>query len=229
MTSLRHNETSTSMSVSSSPPAPSFREESEEHAVRRLEAFSDIVIAFSLAQMTLNLVLPNDVLSLFTTHSLSLLAFGITFIVVSGMWWSHHELFTHYFVPTPANVVLNFVSLAGVMFLVYTLQVWLHSERHHNIAYAMYTFSIAIVVALRAYLMRNGVLVRGHRMRPELAALGMRRAFRMAVLALGCAAVGVVSLLGKGGAVVNYLLIAAALVVAALRLYEGRAHVKKAA
>jgi len=30
-----------------------FREESEERLVHRLEAFSDIVIAFSLAQMTL--------------------------------------------------------------------------------------------------------------------------------------------------------------------------------
>ena len=166
-----------------------FREESEEHIVHRLEAFSDIVIGFSLAQMTLNLVLPNDVLDLFKHHSLSLAAFGLTFMIVAGLWWAHHRLFTYYFVPTPFNIALNFLSLGGVMFIVYTLQVWLHAAYHREIAYAMYAASIAFVIAIIAFLTYRGIALRGHKMNAELARRGRRRSLRMSIVALAAACV----------------------------------------
>jgi uncharacterized membrane protein len=160
-----------------------FREESEQHVVHRLEAFSDIVIGFSLAQLTFDLVLPTDALDLFTKNVLSLVAFAATFGIVAGMWWSHHRLFTNFFVPTRLNIVLTFLSLGGVLFLVYSLQVWLHAERHVGTAYAMYTGAMAWVIGLVALLMYRGVLLRGHRMVPKIARNGRRRAFRLAIMA----------------------------------------------
>lgn len=176
------------------PSAAPFREESEEHVVRRLEAFSDIVIGFSLAQMTLNLALPRDVFDLFTKDSIALLAFGMTFVVVASMWWLHHRLFTHYFVPTTLNIVLNFLSLAGVMFLCYTLQVWIHSALHHDIAYAMYAWSISWITGIIALLTATGVALRGDRMDPRLASIGRRRSIRLGVIALAFAALGASSI-----------------------------------
>ncbi len=198
-----------------------FREESEEHVVHRLEAFSDIVIGFSLAQMTLNLVLPADVLDLFTKHVSSLLAFGLTFAIVSGMWWSHHRLFTHYFVPTTPNIVLNFLSLGGVMFLVYTLQVWLHSERHLSVAYVMYCGSIAWIIGIIAFLTYRGVVLRGHKMTPQLAMLGRNRARRLAVIALAFVAFAVYDgLTHSNSPIQSWIVIALLLAVGLLRFWE---------
>lgn len=200
-----------------------FREESEEHVVHRLEAFSDIVIGFSLAQMTLNLVLPADVLDLFTKHVSSLVAFGLTFAVVSGMWWSHHRLFTHYFVPTAPNIVLNFLSLGGVMFLVYTLQVWLHADYHRSVAYVMYFGSIAWIIGIIAFLTYRGVVLRGHRMNPQMAVLGRNRALRLGVIALAFAAFAVYDgLTHSNSPIQSGIVVALLVVVVVLRALERR-------
>lgn len=197
-------------SVASEQP---FREEPEERVVHRLEAFSDIVIGFSLAELTLNLTLPRDALSLFTTNWLPLAAFGMTFAIVSGMWWAHHRLFTHYFVPTTLNIVLNFLSLSGVMFLVYSLQVWLHSELHRNVAYAMYGCSVAWIMAMLAFLMYRGVALRGSRMDPRLAARGRGAALRFAFLSAMFLLLGVSSALLKSTGTIEDVIIALAVLV----------------
>jgi uncharacterized membrane protein len=171
-----------------------FREESEEHIVHRLESFSDIVIGFSLAEMTLNLALPTNVLDLFTKHSISLLAFILTFCIVAAMWWSHHRLFTHYFVPRTPDIMMNFLSLGGVMFLVYALQVWIHAHEHKQIAYAMYTGSIAWVLLNIAIMTYRGVTLRGHRMNPELIKRGRIHSFRSALIGLAFAAIAALEL-----------------------------------
>lgn len=158
-----------------------FREESEEHVVRRLEAFSDIVIGFSLAQLTLNLAFPNDALVLFTNPR-ALVAFALTFTIVAGMWWSHHRLFTHYFVPRPAYIVLNFCGLAALLLMVYSLQVWLHAKINQYAAYAMYTAAVAVVILINAFLTNRGVAIRGDRMGEELARRGLIRSRGMAIL-----------------------------------------------
>lgn len=187
-----------------------FREESEEHVVHRLEAFSDIVIGFSLAQMTLNLVLPNDVLDLFRHHSLSLAAFALTFTIVAGLWWGHHRLFTYYFVPTPFNVVLNFLSLGGVMFIVYTLQVWLHAAYHRQIAYAMYAGAIAFVIGINAFLTYRGVMLRGHKMSAEIARRGRARSIRTTIITFAAACVAALNAIPHApGNLQNWLFIIA--------------------
>jgi uncharacterized membrane protein len=199
-----------------------FREEPEERTVHRLEAFSDIVIGFSLAELTLNLSLPRDALVLFTTQWLPLAAFAMTFAIVAGMWWSHHRLFTHYFVPTTLNIVLNFLSLGGVMFLVYSLQVWLHSQSHRNVAYAMYGCSVAWIMANLAFLMHRGVVLRGHRMSGELARLGRSGALRYALLSVVFLILGVSSVLIRSDEVLQYVVLGLALAVLLSRFLTRR-------
>ncbi|HEV3153815.1 MAG TPA: TMEM175 family protein [Candidatus Baltobacteraceae bacterium] len=164
-----------------------FREESEERLVHRLEAFSDIVIAFSLAQMTLSLTLTADPLQLFTTGYVTLVGFGLTFLVVCGMWWAHHRLFTHFFYPTTVNIILNFLSLAGVLLLVYALQLWLHATVHKWVAYTMYTGAVAWVLGLNAILTYRGIALRGEHLPAELAERGKHRAIGQGIMAVAFA------------------------------------------
>jgi uncharacterized membrane protein len=211
-----------------SPSASPFREESEERVVHRLEAFSDIVIGFSLAQMTLNLVLPNDPLELFTKHSVALIAFGLTFMIVASMWWAHHRLFTHYFVPTPINIVLNFLSLGGVMFLVYALQIWIHAVQHRNVGYAVYEWSIAWVMAVLAVLTYSGVALRADRMDERLARLGYHHALRSAAIAVVFLFLGVASITLASDNAIDIALVAGLVLLMLWRLAERRFFKKNA-
>ena len=101
------------------------RKESDEHLVRRLESFSDIVIGFSLAELTLNLAVPPTFSSLFS-NATWLIAYCWTFTVVSYLWIEHHRLFARAFVPTKLAIVLNFVWLATIGLLVYLVQLYAH-------------------------------------------------------------------------------------------------------
>jgi uncharacterized membrane protein len=200
-----------------------FREESEERTIHRLEAFSDIIIGFSLAQMTMNLVLPADVLDLFTKNYVSLLAFGLTFAIVSGMWWSHHRVFTHYFVPTPFNIVLNFMSLGGVMFLVYSLQVFLHATVHQRVAYVMYSGAVAWVIGILAFLTYRGMTLRGERMNEQLLVLGRRRVRRAAIIALMFAVIAALNATLPGDKdTQGYVVLAFMLLLVLMRYVESR-------
>ena len=63
-----------------------------------LEAFSDIIIGFSLAELTLSLVIPVHALDFFA-RPLGLIAFLVTFVLVVRFWWLHFVIFEHYFEP----------------------------------------------------------------------------------------------------------------------------------
>ena len=93
--------------------------------VRRLEAFSDVVIGFSLAQLGLSLVLPSHAID-FVVRPIGLVAFIITFIVVVRFWWTHFRIFRDYFVPNRLMITLNFSALAALTVQVFSLQLYLH-------------------------------------------------------------------------------------------------------
>ncbi len=96
-----------------------------EQVIHRLEAFSDIVIGFSLAQLGLSLVLPQHAVD-FVQRPIGLIAFLVTFFVVVRFWWTHFRLFRHYFEPNRLMITLNFVALAGLSLQVFSLQLYLH-------------------------------------------------------------------------------------------------------
>lgn len=82
-------------------------------------------MGFSLAQMSLSFVIPAHAVDIYL-HSVAPIAFLITFFIVASTWYSHHWLFERLFVPTPATIVLNFATLASLIWLVYQLQVFVH-------------------------------------------------------------------------------------------------------
>ena len=98
-----------------------------ERTIHRLEAFSDIVIAFCLAELGLNLVIPKDEAGLGSLW-LGLNAFAFSFVLIAVLWWYHHKLFETYLRLNAATVIMNFILLATLIFAVYFAQVAIHFE-----------------------------------------------------------------------------------------------------
>src|ERR1700694_708570 len=111
----RHRLTLCSMAENNAARPPS------DHTLRRLEAFSDIVIAFSLSQLAFTLQVPRDSNTLLA-HPIHFVAFLGSFALVCAFWWLHHQLFARYFVLDPVSVVLNFAFLACTVLVVYSQQ-----------------------------------------------------------------------------------------------------------
>jgi uncharacterized membrane protein len=150
------------------------KDEPDERLIHRLEAFSDIVIGFSLAQLALTLgpVHPGDLFG--RDHGTPLIAFVITFAIVCGMWWSHHQLFTHFFVPKPATIVLNFATLGSLLFAIYSVQLLIPNLEDRT-AFAMYTGSFGLVALLLAAQFLYGWNVRKGSLPVDVALRGFGR------------------------------------------------------
>ena len=157
------------------------RDESEKEVVHRLEAFSDIVIGFSLAQLALSLTIPRHAIDLFSLQggARSLIALAVTFVLVCGIWWTHHRLFRRVFVPTPLSILANFAALGGIIFLAYSMQVLVRVGLSDRVAYAMYSGSYAWILLLVAAMAWMGIRARG----PHLTGAQRAESFRFAVRA----------------------------------------------
>lgn len=88
----------------------------DERLIHRLEAFSDIVIGFSMALLALDL--PTNAADV-ATLTPWLAAFLISFGFVALLWWLHNRLFAYYFTATPLAVGLNFAALAGIALFIF--------------------------------------------------------------------------------------------------------------
>ena len=80
------------------------RPEHRSHFTRRLEAFSDIVFGFSLAQLALQLQLParaEDVLD----HPIRWVIFFGTFGLITLFWLAHYRMFRLAFEPEPGMLI----------------------------------------------------------------------------------------------------------------------------
>lgn len=96
-------------------------------------------MGFSLAQMSLNLVVPAHAADVYA-RSEAPLAFLITFTIVASTWYSHHWLFDRLFVPTPFTIFVNFATLASLIWLVYQFQIYLHFAPTHDSQLAMFAY-----------------------------------------------------------------------------------------
>ena len=130
------------------------RDESDERVIHRLEAFSDIVIGFSLAQLSLNFVIPARMEYVYT-RPVTLIAFAFTFFVISIFWWAHRRVFADWFVPTRFTVILNFIVLGLVVWLVYQLQLFIRFEPTPDriLATTSYVITYALVYILLGVLL----------------------------------------------------------------------------
>lgn len=96
-----------------------------ERATHRLEAFSDIVIGFSLAQLGLSLVIPAHAIE-FVTRPAGIFAFIVTFVVIGRFWWVNFLIFEHYFKPNRTMVAVSFIALGSLLLQIFALQLYLH-------------------------------------------------------------------------------------------------------
>ncbi|MBV8244898.1 MAG: DUF1211 domain-containing protein [Candidatus Eremiobacteraeota bacterium] len=100
--------------------------ERDERTIHRLEAFSDIVIAFSLAEVGMSLAIPNGLAQMRSSLWVGLTAFLFSFILISIVWWYHHKLFVTYVYLNPATVALNFSMLGSLALSIYFQQITVH-------------------------------------------------------------------------------------------------------
>ena len=97
--------------------------EGRRRFANRLEAFSDIVFGFALAQCAFALEIPKHLEDLPSKYG-DLMIFGITFALVAQFWLMHHRLFEYAFAGRKLDVGLNFGLLAVVALLPYALRLW---------------------------------------------------------------------------------------------------------
>jgi uncharacterized membrane protein len=102
------------------------REEREERHrfARRLEAFSDIVFGFALAQCAFALEVPSSLADV-PGKSFDLIFFAVTFALIGAFWVMHYRIFHYVFTATRLQVALNFGLLAVVALLPYALRIFI--------------------------------------------------------------------------------------------------------
>ena len=89
--------------------------------VSRLEGFSDAVFGFALTLLVVNLETPKDIAGLRNLVG-SFLPFGITFAMVSWIWYQHNLFFRRYGLQDAWTAFLNCVLLFVVLFYVFPLK-----------------------------------------------------------------------------------------------------------
>ena len=130
-----------------------------QHTVHRLEAFSDVVMGFCLAQLGLNLVLPNR---LSETADLlpGVLLFIAAFAFIALLWWLHHRTFSTYFVLNTPMVVMNFAMLCALVITLYFFESVLRvpsSDANAAIYFHWFAWAFALVYALIGAMLLLGV------------------------------------------------------------------------
>jgi uncharacterized membrane protein len=167
-------------------PSSRFDSEHDERYTHRLEAFSDIVIGFSLAQLGVNFVIPPRAIDVYL-HPTAAFAFVVTFSVIAIFWWSHHRLFEYYFVPRTSTVLLNFVILGLLIWLVFQLQLFARFEgtASHVVASLGYIFTFMLVYALSALQTALCVRIRWPQLDPQLRRQGVNAVGRVSSIVAG--------------------------------------------
>ena len=138
-----------------SPNVASAQSEHRSHFTRRLEAFSDIVFGFSLAQLGLQLQVPANPADLLG-HPVRWLIFFGTFGIICAFWLAHFRMFRLAFEPQPFDVLLNFLFLAFVAVLPFAMQTNIRFEGD-NRAYALYAGAFAGISLPMLLLLARGL------------------------------------------------------------------------
>jgi len=140
------------------------RDEKSAHTVHRLEAFSDIVMGFCLAQLGVNLVMPKgagDTISVWASSTF----FVSAFILIALLWWMHHRTFNTYFVLNLPMVVMNFGMLCGLILTLYFFESVIHlasAGQDPRAFFALFVYSFAAVYALLGGMLLFGIVARRH-------------------------------------------------------------------
>jgi len=146
-----------------------------ERATHRLEAFSDIVIGFSLAQLGLTLVIPAHAIE-FVTRPAGIFAFIVTFAVVGRFWWVNFLVFEHYFRPNRMMVALNFIALGSLLLQIFALQLYLHFAplQEGVVASRIYFGLFALSYGMQGLMLALGLRYHWRALSPQLRRSGVR-------------------------------------------------------
>lgn len=130
--------------------------EDDGRIVHRLEAFSDIVIGFCIAEVGLGLRLPASVHD-FARAPTTVFQFGLSFMLIAALWWLHNRLFANYFVPNRISIILNFMLLGALVLTVYFFQAFRSLPSTSNLPAAYWLASFGVVYLLIGVLWAIGV------------------------------------------------------------------------
>jgi uncharacterized membrane protein len=137
----------------------------------RLVNFSDAVVAIAITLVVLPLVdaaqgIGNrPALEFLQDNVPSLLAAGLSFVVIGSLWRTHHAVFEWMTGYTESIVRLNFVWLAGIVFLPMPTVLIVTGEGSDRFGSSLYIFtmlvSIAALAILHSVAKREGLLRSG--------------------------------------------------------------------
>lgn len=133
--------------------------EGDAHTVRRLEAFSDIVIGFCIAEMGVNLLIPKTAAE-FSSIGPGTVGFAVSFVLIAIVWWIHQRLFKTFFTLSTLTVVMNVAMLGSLVLMVYFQQISLHfivTEDRPTAAVQLWLVSYGVVYALLAGMLWIGL------------------------------------------------------------------------
>ncbi len=117
---------------------------------QRLEAFSDGVFAIAITLLVLEFKQPKMGVSLW--HGLvglwpSLLAYGVSFLLIGLIWANHHEMFTHIKRADRNLLLLNTLLLADVAFLPFPTSVLAAALRHtSDLSAAAFFYGLSLTI-----------------------------------------------------------------------------------
>ncbi len=129
--------------------------EGRERFARRLEAFSDIVFGFALAQSAIALEVPKSIGAL-SGQVANLVFFAVTFAAIAVFWSMHYRVFRDAFVGERIDVVVNFLLLAAIALLPYALRLYTAFPQSVE-GSAAYSAAFGAVLGLLAFLEARGL------------------------------------------------------------------------
>jgi len=169
--------------------------EDRQRFTRRLEAFSDIVFGFALAQCAVALEVPKnlgDVLA----HADELIYFLVTFVLIVMFWVMHYRIFHYVFGARTLDVALNFLLLATIALLPYALRIYIRFPQS-VLGSAAYALALGVGLALIASLEFRGLRPLSGPMRTRWTGIAMRHALPGAVFLLSLPLFAIVGLTAR--------------------------------
>ncbi len=100
-------------------PGEGFRERGRE--VSRVEGFSDAVFGFALTLLVVSLQVPQTFNELLQAIN-GFFAFGVSFALLTSVWFSHYRFFRRYGLDDRLTLTLNSILLFVILFYVYPLK-----------------------------------------------------------------------------------------------------------
>ena len=193
--------------------------DNSQHTIHRIEAFSDVVIGFCLAQLGLSLVPPKNATDMFSIWE-STTFFISAFIFIVVLWWLHHRTFSSFFVLNIPMVVLNFGMLCGLVLTLYFLEsIDRVAEMGQNAGafFAMFVLTFSVVYALLGVMLLVGLVVR----RAELPAADIRwgigQLSSIVIAVIFGVGIGTYALLGGHGRAIEFGAATAAIAAVVVR------------